>query len=158
MSGVVPEIVSRSLPEANDDIVHLSPRCAIVSIGAPGTPPPYGFQRMNPLHLRLHFHDLVEGVDGMRPPGQDDVRQLLDHAPILRTAELVYCHCFAGISRSTAAAYVLRSLWLGPGRESEALQAVFEDRPIADPNRLVVAHADRLMERGGALLAALDAR
>lgn len=169
MSVLLPEIRARSLPEANDDIIRLGHRAAVVSIGEPGSPTPYGFKDMSPLHLRLEFHDIVEPVivdtgsmlaslRTFQPPSETDVQRLLDHAPILRTAELVYCHCNAGISRSTAVAYVLRCLWLGPGKESEALAAVFEDRPIADPNRLLVTHADRLMGRGGAMVAALASR
>lgn len=157
--SLLPEIVARSLPEANDEIVRLDARCAVVSIGEPGTPTPYGFQPMNPLHLRLEFHDIV--TDGfidadIVPPDREHVVTLLDRARILRTARLVYCHCNAGISRSTAVAYILRCLWMGPGCETEALDAVMSDRPIADPNRILVRHADELMERGGAMLAALQ--
>ncbi len=157
---ISPDVVARSLPEANDEIMTLGPRCAIVSIGEPGAPTPYGFQAMNPLHLRLEFHDIVESdliLDaGVVPPGPAHVAVLIKHATILRTAKLVYCHCNAGISRSTAVAFILRCLWSAPGEEGAALRAVLDDRPRAEPNRILVGFADELLGRKGAMLAALD--
>ncbi len=41
---------------------------------------------------------------------------------------------------------------MGPGFESQALEHVFQLRPFPVPNRLVVDHADRLLECGGVLL------
>lgn len=68
---------------------------------------------------------------------------------------MVYCHCNAGISRSTAVAYILRCIWQGPGGEEECLEAVIDDRPEAEPNKLLVQYADELLRRKGRMLAAL---
>ncbi len=155
MTSTLPKVVARSLPEANDDLLDISPRTAVVSIGSPGSDPPYGFRPHNPLHVRLEFHDIWEAdaVDPQgRPPSLDDVRKLLAAALVLRTAELVYIHCNAGISRSTAAAYILWCHWLGPGEEAEAMRRVLEDRPTAVPNPLLVRYADAQMNRGGEML------
>ena len=159
MTGVLPRIVARSLPEANDDIARLGPRTAIVSIGEPGTPTPYGFQPHNPLHVRLQMHDIVADdlFEGLTPPSRAHVQALLRAATILRTAELVYCHCNAGISRSTAVAYILRCAWTAPGEEAAAWEAVQEDRPQADPNPLLVRYGDELLDRAGAMVAAIGA-
>lgn len=157
-SSIHPAVVARSLPEANDELHTLGPRTAVVSIAEPGAPTPYGFKPHNPLHLRLEFHDVTEAIfdePGIVPPGAGHVRLLLERARILRTAQLVYCHCNAGISRSTAAAFILHCLWLGPGREADALRMVLADRPQASPNRTLVALADDLMERGGAMVEVL---
>lgn len=156
---MLPEIVARSLPEANQDIVTLGPRAAVVSIGTPGTDPPYGFKPFNPLHLRLEFHDVVATDDleeGILPPDRQIVVRLLDAAKVLRVADRVYVHCHAGISRSTAIAYLLWCAWLGPGNEPEALRRVFADRPQAVPNPLIVQHGDELLGREGAMIAALE--
>lgn len=153
----LPEIRARSLPEANDEIVQLSPRSAVVSIGEPDAALPYGFKTMSPLHLRLEFHDVIDtgGFDArIVPPSEEHVATLLKHAPILRTADVVYCHCNAGISRSTAVAFILRTLWMGPGSEEEALRLTLEDRPNAEPNPILLRYADMLLDRNGALIRA----
>lgn len=151
---MVPRIVARSLPEAHDTLIRGAGGIAVVSIGEPGTDPPEGFQPLNPLHLRLEFHDVWGPVDDdeIVAPAMQHVEALLDAAPILRTAPTVYCHCMAGISRSTAVAFILRCLWMGPGNEAEALAAVLEDRPIAEPNPVLVRLGDRALERGGAMI------
>jgi predicted protein tyrosine phosphatase len=156
---MIPKVVARSLPEAHQSLIRDGSRLAVVSIGEPGSDPPMGFQPMNPLHLRLEFHDVWEPVvadANIVLPAMEHIEALLERAPILRTAPTVYCHCMAGISRSTAVAFILRCLWMGPGKEVEALDAVVEDRPIASPNPVLVRLGDRALERDGAMVAALE--
>lgn len=158
---MVPEVRARSLPEANLELAEFGGRWAVVSIGEPGGEPPLGFNERNPLHLRLEFHDIVEPLelDGkvFVPPGLDHVRTLVAFAPLARTARVVYCHCVAGISRSTAVAYILRAIWGGPGSEADALIDVYEDRPQAWPNERLVELADEVLGWDGALGIALRA-
>jgi predicted protein tyrosine phosphatase len=68
----------------------------------------------------------------------------------------VLIHCEAGISRSAAAALIMYSSWLGPGQEREALESVLSQRPFARPNRRMVDLADKLLGRGGCLVAILS--
>ncbi len=158
-----PKIVARSLPEANLEVIRLADNSAVISIGEPDGPLPYGFREDHPLHIRLEFHDVLEPdpaaytdtTSTIRPPSAADVEFLLRRAEALRQAGVVYCHCNAGISRSTAVAYILRCVWNGPGCEAECLEAVFDDRPQAEPNELLVGYADELLGRGGAMLEAL---
>lgn len=157
-----PRIVARSLPEANQDVIELGAGHGVVSIGEPGTDPAYGFEESNPFHIRLEFHDVVDpqmsqlaGIE-VRPPKPEDVEHLVEKANLLRTAQMVYCHCNAGVSRSTAAAYILRCKWLGQGSEYEAFTAVLEDRPRAIPNPLMVRYADDILDRDGAMIDALE--
>src|SRR3546814_8670076 len=66
-------------------------------------------------------------------------------------------HCYAGVSRSTAAAIGLMSQ-RNPGREADIFAALADIRPRAWPNTVLVGHADRLLGRGGALVEALRLR
>lgn len=61
-------------------------------------------------------------------------------------------HCAAGISRSTATAYVILNTILGGGHEKECMQMVYNARPIAMPNSLIVKIADNLLDRKGKML------
>jgi predicted protein tyrosine phosphatase len=65
-------------------------------------------------------------------------------------------HCWAGISRSTAAAYILLCDMRGPGYEAEIARELRELAPHAQPNRLMIRHADQLLAREGRMIAAVE--
>ncbi len=69
----------------------------------------------------------------------------------------LYVHCHAGVSRSTATAYLSLACRHGPGREADAFAELLSVTVKPWPNRSIVAHADALLGRGGRLLAPLDA-
>ena len=130
----------------------------VVSIGDPGERPPKGLEDHPARVLRLEFHDMLQPppadwVGIFAPPDPVHVARLVDFCAGIDGPALIHCH--AGISRSAAAAFVLVSQRLGPGRELEALEIVLASRPQAWPNRRIVALADERMGRGGALVAAL---
>ena len=66
-------------------------------------------------------------------------------------------HCWAGISRSTATAFVLACERSPRVEERRIAQVLREAAPHASPNRRIVALADRLMGRGGRMIAAVEA-
>lgn len=119
------------------------------------------------VHHQLHFHDVDSAEFARelqeRAVTEEQVREILhfgasclSHASGQPAHLLV--HCFAGISRSTAACYAIVAQALGQGREAEALEFVARIRPEAMPNELVVRHADKLLARGGAMLRELALR
>ncbi len=67
-------------------------------------------------------------------------------------------HCYAGISRSSAAVFALYCKDLGPGKETEAMAKTYESAPFKgiDPNPLMVAFADEILEREGKMIEALN--
>jgi predicted protein tyrosine phosphatase len=66
-------------------------------------------------------------------------------------------HCWAGISRSMASAFTILCDRLGPGREIEIALAMRRRAPHAQPNALLVRHADEALGRSGRMVAALEA-
>ena len=107
------------------------------------------------LHI-AYFHDTSFEEPGRRAPIEDDVRRILDFAAGLDPAGSVLIHCWAGISRSTAIAYAVLCQSTGPGHETDCLEGVLVARPQAFPNALIVALADRILERHGAMQRACD--
>ena len=71
---------------------------------------------------------------------------------------IVLCHCFAGISRSTAAALLCLAAWSEPGEERECMEELRRFRPAAFPHRSLVAFGDHVLGREGKLIAAASAR
>lgn len=113
-----------------------------------------GFRNANILFCT--FNDVENADKDALAPNSDDVAATLEYASNLPDDAELLIHCMAGISRSTATAMAIISQALGEGSEREAAITVRELRPIANPNRLILQHADDLLERNGALLDAAE--
>jgi len=130
--------------------VQCSEIAYLVSIGDPDDQLPPGYANVRE-KLRLEFSDSFPG------PSERDIQALIDFAG--RIASLpgtVLTHCHAGVSRSSAAAYIILCTVLGAGREAEALERVFSARSVAVPNRRMVEIADRLLVRDGVMVDVLS--
>lgn len=64
-------------------------------------------------------------------------------------------HCMHGIGRSAAAALAILADRAGPGNEDATYAQLNAMRPECAPNLVMVALADHLLGRGGALIAAV---
>jgi predicted protein tyrosine phosphatase len=108
-------------------------------------------------HLHLVMHDIAVAQDGMTMPGEDHVRNLLAFARKWDRAKPMVVHCYAGISRSTASAYIIASA-LAPKRdEVELAQTLRALSPPATPNPRLIAVADALLGREGRMISAIEA-
>jgi predicted protein tyrosine phosphatase len=108
-------------------------------------------------HLHLVMHDIAVAQDGMTVPGEDHVRNLLDFARKWDRAKPMVVHCYAGISRSTASAYIIAAA-LAPKRdEAELAQTLRKLSPSATPNPRLIAVADTLLSRQGRMIEAIEA-
>lgn len=106
-------------------------------------------------HLHLRMNDIAELRDGMTMPGEDHVRRLLSFAYEWDRAKPMVIHCYAGVSRSTAAAYIVAAA-LNPERNEGELAATLRWlSPSATPNPRLVSVADALLGRKGRMVAAI---
>ncbi|ESX62079.1 protein tyrosine/serine phosphatase [Mesorhizobium sp. LSHC422A00] len=129
----------------------------VLSLLAAGTEVtrPASISREN--HLHLVMHDIAVAQDGMTMPGEDHVRNLLDFARRWDRAKPMVVHCYAGISRSTASAYIIAAA-LAPKRdESELARTLRKLSPSATPNPRLIAVADTLLSRQGRMIEAIEA-
>ncbi len=106
-------------------------------------------------HLLLSMHDIIDEQPDMVPPGRAHVESLLEFAASWDRSKPLVVHCFAGISRSTAAAYIIAAA-LSPERdEAELARALRRASPSATPNARLVALADDMLGRQGRMIAAI---
>jgi predicted protein tyrosine phosphatase len=106
-------------------------------------------------HLKLGVNDIVDPSAGDAPPVRDHIDRLLAFSRDWDGSAPFLIHCWAGISRSMASAFTVLCDRLG-GDEEEIAQAMRRRAPHANPNRLLVAHADAVLGRGGRMLAAVE--
>jgi predicted protein tyrosine phosphatase len=104
-------------------------------------------------HLLVSFHDIVEPAPGLVAPDANAMRQVLDFGDAARGRPLLV-HCWAGISRSSAAAYVI-ACDRNPGFEDEIADELRRRSPVVTPNKLMVHLADELLGREGKMIDAI---
>lgn len=129
----------------------------LISLLAEGTVMTRPASILEPDHLILSMHDIAEARDGMTPPGEAHVQTLLDFAGQWDRSRPLVVNCYAGISRSTASAYIIAAA-LAPGRdEAELANTLRRVSPSATPNPRLVAIADQLLGRDGRMVSAIAA-
>lgn len=106
-------------------------------------------------HRVIYFYD-VDTPGHALTPTREDIESVIDWltlhcSPGSETRMII--HCDAGLGRSPAVAYIAWSIHLGPGREQEAFELMKESclNTVLMPNAAIVAHADDILGRKGAL-------
>jgi predicted protein tyrosine phosphatase len=108
-------------------------------------------------HLFLGFNDIIEPTEGLTPPAEEHVRQLLDFVVAWDRQEPMVIHCWAGVSRSTAGAFIA-ACRLHPERDEADIAGEIRARsPSATPNLRLVSIADQVLDRQGRMIDAVRA-
>lgn len=103
----------------------------------------------------LRFNDIAEARAGLVAPSPEQVATILALPERLARDATLLIHCHAGVSRSTAAAYVLACAARPAGQEQALAVHLRALCPEATPNALMVALADDRLGRGGAMARAI---
>ncbi|WP_439528205.1 tyrosine phosphatase family protein [Pannonibacter sp.] len=103
-------------------------------------------------HLFLGFNDIITPVDGLVPPAENHVAEFIRFVRDWDRRGPMVIHCWAGISRSTAGAYIAACA-LNPGADEAGLAEELRRRaPSATPNARLVAFADKILGRNGRMI------
>ncbi len=138
-----------------DEIAAQTGARSLVTLLSPGTrvQRPAGIAPER--HLYLAVSDIVAPEPGQVLPDHSHLDQLLAFARAWDRAEPMLIHCFAGVSRSTAAAFI-SACALSPQRDEFAIaRALRAASPTATPNARLVALADAKLGRRGRMNAAI---
>lgn len=129
----------------------------LLSLLAAGTDMPRPASILPQNHLHLVMHDIAEAQAGMMLPGLAHVESLLSFAQSWERSRPLVVNCYAGISRSTASAYIIAAA-LSPQRDEEELARTLRAlSPSATPNPRLVAVADEVLGRRGRMVEAIRA-
>jgi predicted protein tyrosine phosphatase len=108
-------------------------------------------------HLYIAMSDIIAPEIGQIVPGKRHVRALLEFVREWDRAEPLLIHCYAGVSRSTAAAFIAACALTPSRSEAEFAAAIRAASPTATPNARLVAIGDSILERNGRMIAAVEA-
>jgi predicted protein tyrosine phosphatase len=108
-------------------------------------------------HLVLAMDDISMPLEGYSAPADEHVEELVRFLRGWDRQAPLVMHCYAGISRSTAAAYAAVCA-LNPHRDETSIAGKLRQAsPSASPNIRIVEIADRLLDRRGRMIRAIEA-
>lgn len=147
-------LIVASLADAPDAFARRRPRRVISLVSDDDAPP--RFDGLDPArHLLLYVEREICG-------------ETIDAAARRRAGEIVrflrewdgsgdiLVHCSRGVSRSTAAAFIVLCMRSPDEGEAALARRLRRAAPWADPCPLLVSYADRLLGRGGRMIEAIE--
>jgi predicted protein tyrosine phosphatase len=107
-------------------------------------------------HLGLGMDDITEPLTGYIAPADDHVTKLIAFVRRWNRTKPLVIHCYAGISRSTAGAFVAACA-LNPQRDEFLIARALRRASVtAAPNLRLVSLADRVLGRNGRMTSAIE--
>jgi predicted protein tyrosine phosphatase len=107
-------------------------------------------------HLRLGMNDICEPSAGLILPCEEHVAELVQFALDWNRKAPLLIHCWAGISRSTAAAFITLCALNPEADEFSLARALRRASATAYPNRRLVALGDAVLSRSGRMIQAVE--
>ncbi len=147
-------IIVTSLRHAADQVA-VSGASKAISILSPDSEFPRFESVAGDNHLRLSFHDVAAPSPGLAAPGAHDMMRLLTFIRTWDKTAPLLIHCWAGISRSTASAYIATCLLQPERSEDELARTLRKASPSATPNPMLIKLADEALGRDGRMRRAI---
>ena len=107
-------------------------------------------------HLFLGVNDITEPQEGMVLPAKEHVQRLIEFVHGWDHERPMVVHCFAGISRSTAGAFIALCATRPERDELRIARRLRNASPFATPNARLVAIADAMLGRDGRMIRAIE--
>ena len=107
-------------------------------------------------HLFIGVSDILTPMEGHILPDEEHVLRLNRFVDAWDRAHPLVIHCWAGISRSTAAAFITACRLRPHQDEFHLARRLRQAAPSATPNLKLVATADALLGRQGRMVAAIE--
>lgn len=108
-------------------------------------------------HLKLAINDITEPRRDLVHPEPHHIEELIAFARRWNHDGPLVVHCLAGISRSSASAFIIACALSDRADETDIASRLRSASRTAQPNHLMVRHADNLLARNGRMVAAIEA-
>jgi predicted protein tyrosine phosphatase len=148
-------IVVCSLRASHEQVVRAK-ASHVISILSPDSEFPDFPSIVGQQHLKLSFNDVGIATTGLKAPESHDMMKLLHFIRAWDRARPLLIHCWAGVSRSTAAAYIATCLLKPHQNEEELASLLRKASPSATPNPMLIALADQALGREGRMRKAIS--
>lgn len=145
-----------SLAAAPEMAKRLKP-ARVVSLLSPYDSFPSFAELDQDLHLQVAVHDITADIGDWQAPSQTDAERVIRFVEGWDRAAPLLIHCWAGISRSTASAFITACVHNPKTDEEEIAWAIRKASASASPNARLVGHADDVLGRGGRMTKAVAA-
>jgi len=140
-----------------DETARATGAASLITLLSPGTPVARPQSIAADRHLYLSISDIVAPSEGQVLADDAHVRELLDFVRGWDRASPIIIHCYAGVSRSTAAAFITACAINPEEDEAGIARRLRAASPTATPNLHLVALADTLLGREGRMVDAIKA-
>lgn len=147
-------IIVSPLSHARTLVERLQPTRSL-SLMAPGQRATFEEGWLPDDRLILAFNDVVQAAADQIAPDEAIMRGIIAFSRGCAPGQNVLVHCWMGVSRSPAAAYVIACA-RAPGDERAIADELRRCSPVATPNRLMISIADDLLMRRGRMVDAID--
>ena len=107
-------------------------------------------------HLFIGVSDITAPIDGHIMPSEAHVHILLEFVPQWDRMHPIVIHCWAGISRSTAAAFITACALFPHQDELRIARRLRQASASATPNPVLVSAADQILKRQGRMVSAIQ--
>ena len=107
-------------------------------------------------HLFIGVSDITTPLEGHIMPSEAHVQSLLDFVQQWDRMYPIVIHCWAGISRSTAAAFITACALFPHQEEMRIARRLRHASASATPNPALVAAADQILKRQGRMVTAIQ--
>lgn len=108
-------------------------------------------------HLKICVDDIPAPEEGKIHPDRPHVEDLIRFVDRWNGSGPLLVHCFMGISRSAAAAYITLCRFNEHGVEEAIARAMRKVGAHLQPNPLLVRHGDDALKRAGRMIRAVEA-
>lgn len=138
------------------DTVQTSGARHVASLINAGMEVPYPLSVPVEQRLYLGFNDIVEKLPGFIPPEKIHVEKLIAFVREWHRETPMVIHCWMGVSRSTAGAYISQCALMPDANERDLAQDLRAKSPEATPNIRLVQFADEILQRSGRMVHAIE--
>jgi len=147
-------LIVSSLAGAADAYQRCQPRRVISLLSEEEEAP--SFKGLDPANHLLLYVDRESCAETINKAARERSRQIIDFVGRWDGAGDLLVHCNRGVSRSTAAAFIILCMKEPMASEALLMNRLRAAAPHADPCPLLVHYADELLGRDGRMTDALD--